>query len=222
MPSKALVCKILGSINTRVFKDQDWTRTWMEDFKPMQFGQRLWVYPSWEEVPEQADKTILLLDPGLAFGTGTHQTTALCLEYLDTHIKHNETVIDYGCGSGILAIAAKKLGAKQVIGIDNDPQAILASNSNAQKNTLTNNINFYLANEAPIIKADIVIANILASILIMLSSEITQRVKAGGKLVLCGILDDQVNDVINAYQNDFTFTQPQNKDEWVLLIGIKK
>ncbi|WP_119342731.1 50S ribosomal protein L11 methyltransferase [Facilibium subflavum] len=212
------------AIKLKSFADKEWTRQWMQDFKPMTFGKRLIICPSWQENSvTTSNKTKLLLDPGLAFGTGTHPTTALCLNWLDENITTSQSVIDYGCGSGILAIAAKKLGAQEVIAIDNDPQAIMASKDNAIKNNITNGFTAYLSNEIPILpQVDIVIANILAGILIDLSHQITALVKPGGKLALSGILHDQVDAVLTAYRNDFDFASPIIKEDWALLSGTKK
>ena len=220
----ALNQAIIGKIQIRDFPDQDWTRTWMDDFKPMQFGSRLWIYPSWY-TPEihTADQVNILLDPGLAFGTGTHQTTALCLSWLDQNIKGNENVIDFGCGSGILGIAAKKLGAAQVTAIDNDPQAIFASYANAQKNNISSDYIACLPNKIPPeTLADILIANILAGILIKLVPTIQAQVKQNGKLALSGILQAQVDEVILAFSPYFIMNKPVFQDEWVLISGIRK
>ncbi|WP_395947461.1 50S ribosomal protein L11 methyltransferase [Caedibacter taeniospiralis] len=224
LAQSSLPTHIIGEIQTREFADQDWTRAWMADFKPMQFGKRLWIYPSWC-IPEKqtANQVNILLDPGLAFGTGTHQTTALCLNWLEQNIAKNNSIIDLGCGSGILAIAASKLGASNVIAIDNDPQAILATYANAEKNAIHASFNAYLPHEVPKdIKVDILIANILAGILIELAPTITSFVKQGGKLALSGILQDQISDIIDVFSADFILYQPIFKDEWVLVSGIRK
>jgi ribosomal protein L11 methyltransferase len=208
---------------TRIFADEDWERTWMNDFHPIQFGPRLWVCPSWEEIPEP-DAVNILLDPGLAFGTGTHETTALCLTWLDENIKGKESVIDYGCGSGILAIAAKKLGADTVYGIDIDPQAIIATRDNAEKNHIDpKTIQIYMADDQPaLLQSDIVVANILAGILIDLSEHITAIVKPHGKIVLSGILKEQAETVLLHYSQAFKMSSPIYKNEWTLLTGTKK
>ncbi|WP_192484462.1 MULTISPECIES: 50S ribosomal protein L11 methyltransferase [Cysteiniphilum] len=224
LDESALKPNIIGDIHTREFADQDWTRTWMDDFKPMQFGRRLWIYPSWC-IPEihSDDQVNILLDPGLAFGTGTHQTTALCLKWLEQHVTAKDHVIDLGCGSGILAVAAKKLGAHDVIAIDNDPQAILATHANAEKNGINANFAAFLPDEAPkSVKADILIANILAGILIDLKEVIADFVKPHGKLALSGILQEQVDDIIKAFSPYFVLNEPAFKDEWTLISGIRK
>ncbi|MDA0910369.1 MAG: 50S ribosomal protein L11 methyltransferase [Proteobacteria bacterium] len=220
----ALKPNIIGDIHTREFADQDWTRTWMDDFKPMQFGRRLWIYPSWCTPEIHSDDQVnILLDPGLAFGTGTHQTTALCLQWLEQHVTAKDHVIDLGCGSGILAVAAKKLGAHDVIAIDNDPQAILATHANAEKNGINTNFTAHLPDEAPkSVKADILIANILAGILIDLKEIIANFIKPHGKLALSGILQEQVDDIIKAFSPYFILNEPTFKDEWTLISGIRK
>lgn len=204
---------------SEVLEDQDWERVWMEDFKPMQFGERLWIVPSWHEAPV-GDAVNILLDPGLAFGTGTHPTTRLCLEWLDAHDIQGKTVIDYGCGSGILAIAAALLGAESVIGVDNDPQALVASLDNAQRNGV--NIQVYLPKEAPESPVDIMLANILAGPLIDLSPRLAGLVKAGGSIALSGILPEQAEAVSQAYSEWFAMQPPVEHDGWIRLEGIKR
>ncbi|MBK2124150.1 50S ribosomal protein L11 methyltransferase [Fangia hongkongensis] len=215
---------IISALTIRSFEDQDWTRTWMEDFKAMSFGSRLMIYPSWES-PNDDTKVNLLLDPGLAFGTGTHPTTALCLKWLDENItiERAQKVVDFGCGSGILAIAAKKLGAQEVIAIDNDPQAILATKENALKNHISSGVIASLPSETPQnIQADVVIANILVGILIELKDDILSKLRSAGTVIFSGVLDSQVNNLICAYEDEVTFLKPTYKDEWALISGIKK
>ncbi|HIJ48978.1 MAG TPA: 50S ribosomal protein L11 methyltransferase, partial [Gammaproteobacteria bacterium] len=162
-------------------EEQDWVRAWMDDFHPMQFGQRLWIIPSWSE-PVDPEGVNILLDPGLAFGTGTHSTTALCLEWLDAHPPTGQKVIDYGCGSGILAIAAAKLGASQIDGVDNDPQALIATHDNAEKNRVTH-IQGFLPDTFPKEQqADLLLANILAGPLEELAPTFASHVVAGGSI----------------------------------------
>ncbi|MBQ1557209.1 MAG: 50S ribosomal protein L11 methyltransferase, partial [Pseudomonas sp.] len=172
-------------------EDQDWERSWMDGFQPMRFGQRLWIVPSWHAAP-QPDAVNLLLDPGLAFGTGTHPTTALCLEWLDGQNLDNCSVLDFGCGSGILAIAALLLGAPQAAGTDIDPQALEASRDNASRNSIDPaRFPVYLPADLPQQPADVVVANILAGPLVSLAPQITALVKSGGRLALSGILAEQ-------------------------------
>lgn len=195
-------------------EDKDWEREWMDDFHPMQFGKRLWICPSWREIPDQ-NAVNVMLDPGLAFGTGTHPTTALCLEWLDSLDLTGKTIIDFGCGSGILAIAALKLGAKQAIGIDIDPQALQASYDNAKRNGVEDRLQLYLPAEQPEnLKAEVVIANILAGPLKELSPVISQLVLPQGDLGLSGVLNTQAQGVIAAYPENFSFDPVVEREEW--------
>lgn len=195
--------------------EQQWERTWMQDFTPMQFGERLRIIPSYES--ETQGSTEVVLDPGLAFGTGKHPTTAMCLRWLDQHIQGNEVVMDYGCGSGILSIAAVKLGATKVMAIDHDPQAIHATLENALRNGIDEHqISTYLPQDltaSPTV--DILIANILANPLIQLAKEFAAFVKPKGQLVLSGILEEQSHDVIEAYQPWFNMIQIAHQEDWV-------
>ncbi|HAR06096.1 MAG TPA: 50S ribosomal protein L11 methyltransferase, partial [Pseudomonas sp.] len=165
---------------TEVIEDQDWERSWMDNFQPMRFGRRLWIVPSWHAAPEP-DAVNLLLDPGLAFGTGTHPTTALCLEWLDAQTLDDRSLLDFGCGSGILAIAGLLLGARQAVGTDIDPQALEASRDNAERNGIApERFTLYLPEQLPQEPADVVVANILAGPLVSLAPQITALVKPGG------------------------------------------
>ncbi|WP_373820320.1 50S ribosomal protein L11 methyltransferase [Glaesserella sp.] len=202
-------------------EDKDWEREWMDNFHPMRFGKRLWICPSWREVPDP-NAVNVMLDPGLAFGTGTHPTTALCLEWLDGLNLEGKTVIDFGCGSGILAIAALKLGAKQAIGIDIDPQAILASKNNAEANGVSDRLQLFLAKDQPKdLTADIVVANILAGPLKELASQIITLVKPQGDLGLSGILATQAASVCGAYESAFQLEPVKEKEEWCRITGVK-
>ncbi|AWX14906.1 50S ribosomal protein L11 methyltransferase [Mergibacter septicus] len=195
-------------------EDKDWEREWMDNFHPMQFGKKLWICPSWRPVPDP-NAVNVMLDPGLAFGTGTHPTTALCLEWLDSLDLKGKTIIDFGCGSGILAIAALKLGAKQAIGIDIDPQALQASYANAQRNGVEDRLHLYLPTEQPDnLKAEVVIANILAGPLKELSPVISQLVLPQGDLGLSGVLNTQAQAVITAYPTSFAFDPVVEREEW--------
>ena len=203
-------------------EDKDWEREWMDNFHPMQFGKRLWICPSWREVPDQ-NAVNVMLDPGLAFGTGTHPTTALCLEWLDGLDLTDKTVIDFGCGSGILAIAALKLGAKNAIGIDIDPQAILASRNNAEQNGVADRLQLFLSDDKPAdLKADVVVANILAGPLKELYPIISQLVKESGDLGLSGILETQAESVCDAYTQSFDLDPVAVKEEWCRITGKLK
>ncbi|ENM5894824.1 50S ribosomal protein L11 methyltransferase [Vibrio mimicus] len=202
-------------------EDKDWEREWMDNFHPMQFGRRLWICPSWREVPDPQAVNVML-DPGLAFGTGTHPTTALCLEWLDNLDLSGKTVIDFGCGSGILAIAAIKLGAAKVIGIDIDPQALLASKDNAARNGVEDQIEVYLPKDQPEgLVADVVVANILAGPLRELSPIIKGLLKPGGQLAMSGILDTQAESVAEFYRNELELDPIAEKSEWCRISGRK-
>ena len=207
--------------HAEVLQDQIWERAWMEHFQPMQFGERLWVYPSGQE-QSRTGTVSLVLDPGLAFGTGTHATTALCLEWLAEHDIAGKTVIDFGCGSGILAVAAVLLGAKEAHAIDIDPQALIATQDNAQKNKVTSKIKTYLPEQFKPFQADLVLANILAKPLIELSDNITNLVRPTGQLVLSGILKEQADSVSACYQSRFAINSAIIQDDWCRLDGIKK
>src|SRR5690606_25394554 len=201
--------------------DQDWERSWMDNFKPMRFGRRLWIVPSWHEAPEP-DAVNLLLDPGLAFGTGTHPTTALCLEWLDSQGLDGLQVIDFGCGSGILAIAALLLGADRVTGTDIDPQALEASRDNAQRNQLADErLPLYLPADMPAEPADILVANILAGPLVSLAPQLTGLVKPGGRIALSGILAEQTEEILAAYRDAFELDPVADKDGWLRVSGVR-
>lgn len=204
-------------------EDKDWVREWMSHFKPTQFGKHLWIVPSHHAETHIADNPTainILLDPGLAFGTGTHPTTAMCLEYLDQHPPINQHVIDYGCGSGILAIAAAKLGASSIMAIDNDPQALIATKDNANKNSVTNLFEIQLPKPAPDQQANLLLANILASPLIELAPHLINLIKPGGQIVLSGILNEQADTVLDAYAPLFNIKKCKEKDNWVCLVGM--
>jgi ribosomal protein L11 methyltransferase len=201
--------------------DQEWERAWMEYYKPMKFADKLWVCPTDQEQYEPGT-VCLTLDPGLAFGTGTHPTTALCLEWLASHDLMGKTVIDYGCGSGILAVAAILLGAKEAHAVDIDPQALTATTDNALKNKVQDKIKCYLPEQFSPFQADVVLANILAKPLIELSEQISALVAPGGQLVLSGILHEQAESVMSAYQQNITFKTPTQQEDWIRLDGVKR
>lgn len=196
-------------------EDKDWVREWMDTFKPMPFGKRLWICPSWLE-PEDPDAVNLKLDPGLAFGTGTHPTTSLCLKWLDGQDVNGKTIVDFGCGSGILGIAAMLLGGKYMMGIDIDPQAILASDENTERNNIDKkHVAFYLPEDAPEFQADLVLANILAGPLVELRDAILSYLLPGGQLVLSGILASQAQEVADAYSEFCRIDAITEDDGWV-------
>jgi len=202
-------------------EDQAWERAWLADFHPMQFGSRLWVCPTGQR-PEADNATIMELDPGLAFGTGTHPTTALCLKWLDGIELTNQTVIDFGCGSGILAVAALLLGAEHAIATDHDPQALQATLDNARKNHVASRLEIKEPKQMPATQADILLANILAGTLIQLEPLLASHVKPGGRIILSGILIEQANEVSQAFSSHFEMHQPTIQEEWVALEGIRK
>lgn len=211
----------ISHLHVDPLEDKDWSRAWMDNFKPIRFGERLWICPSWHTPPAPA-ATNIMLDPGLAFGTGTHPTTALCLRWLDANPPTNLEVIDFGCGSGILAIAAALLGASHVHAIDHDPQALLATRNNAQRNHVADKITTYLPKEfVAAQRADVMLANILANPLIELSPLLTQHVNPNGKIVLSGILVAQAESVVSAYREHFTLNPITIDGDWVRIDGRK-
>lgn len=217
-----IACHIIQS-RTEVVPERDWVRLSLDQFKPQYFGERLAIYPSWCEKPNVS--VAIQLDPGLAFGTGSHPTTRLCLEYLSAHIQGGEEVIDYGCGSGILALAAKQLGASCVIAIDHDEQALLACRQNAIANQVDLSLEKFLISlpqEMILRPADILIANILSQPLIELAPKLSALVKASGHLILSGILKEQEEAVKAAYQTQFDFEETKILEGWCLLSGKKK
>ena len=216
--SQAITPKQLPDHRISPLEDKDWEREWMDNFKPMPFGERLWIVPSWTEAPHP-DAVNILLDPGLAFGTGTHPTTDLCLQWLDKHGAEHDEVIDYGCGSGILAVAAAKLGATHVWAVDNDPQALIATRDNADKNDVIEKITAVLPDAFPNVKTPLLLANILAQPLMDFAERFATHVIPGGHIVLSGILAEQAEQVADCYTPWFTMEAPVYKDEWVRLSG---
>jgi len=199
--------------------EQDWVRLTQSQFDPIPISPRLWIVPTWHDAPDSSAIN-LKLDPGLAFGTGSHPTTRLCLRWLDAHLAGGETLLDYGCGSGILAIAAAKLGAARVDGVDIDPQAVTASRDNAELNKVT--AYFGLPGELAPGQYDVVVANILTNPLKGMAPLLAGRVRTGGRLVLSGILAEQADDVMAVYRDWFVFDPPAIDEGWVRLAGIKK
>jgi ribosomal protein L11 methyltransferase len=202
-------------------EDRDWIRAWMDHYQPMCFGQRLWICPT-HLMPPQPDAINLMLDPGLAFGTGTHPTTALCLQWLDQHDVREKSVMDFGCGSGVLAIAALLLGAQHADACDIDPQAIIASRNNAQANHVSEKINVMRPEELPAQEYDVVMANILAGPLMQLATKLAGFTRSGGHIVLSGILNTQADDICHAYAPWFELDAPAVQEDWVRITGIKK
>ena len=205
--------------------DREWTRVWEDQFHPLQIGGRLWICPSWTH-PPNPNAINILLDPGLAFGTGTHPTTAMCLRALDGDLPPGQRVVDYGCGSGILGIAAARLGATAVLGVDNDPQAITASRDNAQRNEVPDAAFRVVLPQDDLVaswqaSADWVVANILAGPLVALATALTSLMVPGGRLLLAGLLVDQAHEVIEAYAPAVALSIADQQEEWVLLAGEK-
>lgn len=201
-------------------EDKDWVREWMDHFHPMQFGERLWICPSWRDVPNP-DAVNVMLDPGLAFGTGTHPTTALCLQWLDGLDLAGKTVVDFGCGSGILGIAALKLGAARVIGIDIDPQAIQASHDNAERNGVAGQIELYLPADQPQdVEADVVVVTYWPAAA-RLAPLIAGHGKPGSLMALSGVLESQAPELETIYSQWFDMDPTAVKEEWCRLSGRK-
>ena len=213
--------QMLADWKAEPLEDKDWVRAWMDEFKPLLFGKKLWVVPSTFE-PPQPGAINILLDPGLAFGTGTHPTTSMCLEWLDANPPKGKGIIDFGCGSGILAIAAILLGASQAEAIDLDPQALIATRDNAEKNNVANKIHTCLPNAFTKQQTTLLLANILATPLIELAPYFAELTATDGHIVLSGILAEQAQDVLAAYQADFDIQIWKQQDDWVCLAGRRK
>ena len=215
-------------VGFRKVEDEDWERAWLDQFKPMRFGARTFIVPWNHEVPAEAgdDAAIVRLDPGLAFGSGTHPTTALCLRWLDgladDGALEGRRVLDFGCGSGILALAALKLGAAQAVGVDNDPQALLASADNAQRNQVDANFNVYLPEDEPVTTYPVVVANILASALDALADILAARVAPGGRIALSGILKGQEDELLARYATWFDALVATQDGDWMRIDGIRR
>ena len=202
-------------------EDKDWEREWMQNYHAIRCGERLWICPSWQQPPEP-DKINLMLDPGLAFGTGTHPTTFMCLQLIDQQDFTGLHIVDYGCGSGILGIATLLMGAKKVIGVDIDPQALLATTENAKRNKLPHTaMPVFLPKDTPNNKADIILANILAGPLAELAPALNAMTNVGGKICLSGILAIQAEVVKTAYAQWFNFDPVATQEEWVRITGTK-
>ena len=213
----------LPAHRVEVLEDKDWVRAWLDHYHPMCFGDRLWVVPSWTP-PPQPNAINLLLDPGLAFGTGTHPTTALCLEWLDSLDLKDKVIIDYGCGSGILAVAALLLGAREAWCVDNDPQALTATRNNAAHNKVDDRIHTFMPEDMPsTIKADIIVANILAGPLAMLAPTLASHTLAGSQIALSGIIQPQVDELRSVYSEWFDMDGLAIKEEdWCRLSGKRR
>ncbi len=218
---RAVLPDPLPDFHVESLADRDWSNTWRETFGAMRFGEHLWVCPV-DESPPDTNAIVVHMDPGMAFGTGTHTTTAMCLRWLDAHPPVNQRVVDYGCGSGILAIAAHKLGAVQVCAVDIDPQALQATQENARRNDCEGVITVLHPDELGRQVVDLLMANILANPLIELAQDFARRVKPGGRIILTGILAEQAEAVSAAYRNAFDLGEPVYEEEWVLLEGVRR
>jgi ribosomal protein L11 methyltransferase len=220
--AKRLPQHILSTLRNQPLEDQVWERVFLEQYHPLKFGQNLWICPSWHKPPEPQACNIIL-DPGIAFGTGSHPTTALCLEYLDEYPPQNQSVLDYGCGSGILAIAAWKLGAKRLSCIDIDPQALEATRNNAIRNDISpRDLNISLPPQLAPEPVDYLIANILSGPLVELEATFASLTQQGSRLLLSGILCEQVETVTRAYQQHFELDAVRIKEDWCRVTGIRK
>lgn len=208
------------SCEIELLPDQDWETVWKSDFKPQSFGKRLWICPSWHTPPEP-DAVNLILDPGLAFGTGTHPTTALCLRWLDQAELSQQTVIDFGCGSGILALAALKLGAALVYAVDIDPQALEATANNAELNQINRDQLAISQPEALDSPVDLIVANILLRPLLDLKSRLLSLLKPAGRLVVSGILVEQIEQLSQHYQPEMRVGSSQIEGDWALIEFIR-
>lgn len=215
-------------VGFRKVEDEDWERAWLDQFQPMRFGARTFIVPWNHDVPSEAgdDAAIVRLDPGLAFGSGTHPTTALCLRWLDAlaadGLLQGRRVLDFGCGSGILALAALKLGATKAVGVDNDPQALLASADNAQRNAVDADFSVYLPDDEPVTTYPVVVANILASALDALAERLAARVAPGGRIALSGILQGQEDELLVRYAPWFDALSATRDGDWVRIDGIRR
>lgn len=206
----------------RDIADEDWERAWMDQFKPMPFGRRLWIYPWNIEPPADDDTVVVRLDPGLAFGSGTHPTTALCLAWLDSLDLTGKSLVDYGCGSGILAIAALKLGAASAVGVDNDPQALTASADNAERNEVDDRLALFLPEDIDAEPADVFIANILAGPLGELAPTFAAAAKPGAPFAISGILKGQEEELLTRYAEWFDELRVDTLEDWVRISGKRR
>jgi ribosomal protein L11 methyltransferase len=219
----------------RNVEDQDWERAWMDQYAPLRFGARTWIVPWNHDLPAEAvlrqaqderSVAVVRLDPGLAFGSGTHPTTSLCLQWLDTLATQGElqgrTLLDFGCGSGILALAALKLGAARAVGVDNDPQALLATHDNAERNGVGDALAVFLPQDEPVATYPVVVANILASALDALAETLAARVAPGGRIALSGILDGQQDALLQRYRTWFDALQVAIEGDWVRIDGVRR
>ena len=219
--SRALHTDSALELQLEELPERQWERTWLDDFQPMRFGESLWICPEGQR-PEASEGIFIDLDPGLAFGSGTHPTTALCLRWLARHPLAGITAMDFGCGSGILAVAALRLGAARVVAVDHDPQALEATRANANKNGVLGGLQVLHSTATPESKQDLVIANILAGTLIELEPLLASRTRNGGRIILSGLLLPQVAEVSKVYKSHFDIRPPEVEGDWALIEGVKR
>ncbi|MEY8714310.1 50S ribosomal protein L11 methyltransferase [Francisella philomiragia] len=211
---------IESEINYEIIKDQQWEAAWLYDYEPIEIGKNIVVYPNWRQPPQDNERTYIIVDPSIAFGCGNHETTKMCLEWLEKYITKDSSVLDYGCGTGVLAIGAVKLGAKCAEGIDIDPNSIESSIKNAQENNVAEKTHF--SDNSPKQQFDLVVANIFSNVLISLVESITSSLKLGGRLALSGIIENQVDEVQQEFKNyGMKFDKPKQMGQWFLLDGVK-
>ncbi|MED7819083.1 MULTISPECIES: 50S ribosomal protein L11 methyltransferase [unclassified Francisella] len=209
-----------SQIDYEVIKDQQWEAAWLYDYDPIKVGRNIVVYPNWRELPNDNDHTYIIVDPSIAFGCGNHETTKMCLEWLEDHVTENSKVLDYGCGTGVLAIGAVKLGANYAEGIDIDPNSIESSIKNAAENNVTEKTHF--SDNSPTKKFDLVVANIFSNVLISLVESITESLKQDGRLALSGIIENQVDEVQAEFKKyGISFNKLKQMGQWFLLDGVK-
>jgi len=206
------------NVDISTFKDRNWVKSYQKNITPMQFGDRVWIIPSWLEHKPTPGDIIIKMDPGMAFGSGTHETTRLCLEYLEQNNLKDYHVVDYGCGSGILGIAAILLGAKSVLAVDNDPQSIKISNENAETNLVNHKLIAQHDNKEIGLQADLVIANIFSNVLLKLRKKFNNIVKLNGRVVLSGIIEEQLDTIITTYAEFFLVEKIVNRGNWYLIV----
>ncbi|GAB7538454.1 50S ribosomal protein L11 methyltransferase [Burkholderia sp. 22PA0099] len=207
------------AFSVRDVEEQDWVRLTQSQFDPIPIGERIWVVPSWHDAPDP-DALVLELDPGLAFGTGSHPTTRLCMEWLEQTVQAGQSVLDYGCGSGILAILARKCGAGEVTGIDIDPQAVESARHNSERNRA--DVTYGLPDDCPAGEFDIVVANILSNPLKLMASMLASKVKPGGRIALSGVLARQADEVAAVYARYVNISVWREHEGWVCLAGTRR
>ncbi|MEY8702269.1 50S ribosomal protein L11 methyltransferase [Francisella philomiragia] len=211
---------IESEINYEIIKDQQWEAAWLYDYDPISIGKNIVVYPNWRQPPHDNEHTYIIVDPSIAFGCGNHETTKMCLEWLEQHVSKDSTVLDYGCGTGVLAIGAVKLGAKYAEGIDIDPNSIESSIKNAQENSVADKTLF--SDKSPTQQFDLVVANIFSNVLINLVENITDSLKPSGRLAMSGIIENQVDEVQQEFKKyGIKFDKPKQMGQWFLLDGVK-